>query len=191
VRGLEPLRALGLQLRTAADFPEVPSPEETGATYRENASLKATWWATRTGLCALADDSGLEVRALGGAPGPYSAVWAGPEASDADNNRELLAALAGATDRRAIFRCCLALAWPDRRVRFFEGSCEGTIAERPAGDHGFGYDPLFYLPEAGATLAELPPEVKDRLSHRGRALGRLRSFLARELGAEGECGSCG
>ena len=182
VRGLEPLCRTGLiELLTPSSFPSVSIPPERGCNYRENATAKAKWWACQTGQLALADDSGLEVAWLAGAPGVYSDQYAGPGASGMDNNRRLLEALQGVTDRRAAFRCCLALAWPGGRVCCFDGACEGAIAERARGENGFGYDPLFLVPEYGLTLAELPPEDKDRLSHRGRALGALRRFLESEL----------
>ncbi|MDQ7794309.1 MAG: RdgB/HAM1 family non-canonical purine NTP pyrophosphatase [bacterium] len=187
-RALAPLGPLGLQLLTEADFPAAPSPSETGSSYRENAALKAREWARRTGITALADDSGLEVAALGGAPGIDSAVYAGPGASDADNNRKLLDAMAGMADRRATFRCCLALAGPDGSVRYFEGSCEGIIADQPSGGWGFGYDPLFSVPGQGVTLAGLAPEAKDAVSHRGQALALLRKWLETILSRGGGTG---
>lgn len=185
-RGLAPLGDRGLKLLTAADYPPAPAPPETGSSYRENAALKALAWARRTGLPSLADDSGLEVAALGGAPGVNSARFAGPEAADGDNNRKLLAAMTAVSDRRAAFRCCLALAWPDGTVHYFEAACQGLIAARASGEGGFGYDPVFQVPGCGATLAGLPPAVKDSISHRGRALALVRDFLAASL--EGEPG---
>jgi XTP/dITP diphosphohydrolase len=145
--------------------------EETGKTFAENALQKATTCARATGLWTWADDSGLEVDALGGAPGVRSARYAGSGASDADRYRKLLNALAGVPwDRRtARFRCVVALATPDGDVRTVDGVCEGIIAFGPAGSSGFGYDPVFYLPERGITMAQLPPEVKNQISHRARA----------------------
>ena len=148
--------------------------EEAGATFAENAILKATTYARATGLLTWADDSGLEVDALGGAPGIYSARYAGPGASDADRYRKLLDALAGVPwDRRtARFRCTVAIAIPPPDAPgtwAAEGICEGIIAFGPAGSNGFGYDPVFYLPEQRATMAQLPSEVKNQISHRGRA----------------------
>jgi len=178
-RGLEPLRRTGaVELLAPSSFPSVSFPPETGSSYRENAAAKARWWACQTGRLALADDSGLEVCWLSGAPGVHSDRYAGAGASSIDNNRRLLQALEGVTDRRATFRCCLALAWPDGRLRHFEGACEGVIAEEVRGENGFGYDPLFQVSGCGLTLAELAPEDKNRLSHRGRALEALRGFLA-------------
>ncbi|HSW10385.1 MAG TPA: RdgB/HAM1 family non-canonical purine NTP pyrophosphatase [Bacillota bacterium] len=192
LRGLEPPSRSGtIELLTPSSFPSVPFPPETGSSYRENATAKAQWWACRTDQLALADDSGLEVAWLAGAPGVHSDSWAGPGASSMENNRRLLEALQGAADRRAVFRCCLALAWPDGRLRHFEGACEGTITERARGRNGFGYDPLFLVPAHGLTLAELAQEDKDRLSHRGRALGALRRFLESEPEAIEGTRGCG
>nr|MBO2469859.1 non-canonical purine NTP pyrophosphatase [Bacillota bacterium] len=130
-------------------------------------------------LPALADDSGLEVDALGGEPGVYSARYAGEGASDAANNAKLLAALEGvpAEKRTARYRCVLALAVPGMATVTVEGVCEGLIAEQPRGTGGFGYDPLFYLPGRGKTMAELRPEEKNAISHRGQALRRLKALL--------------
>lgn len=180
-RGLAPLRERGLSLLTGADFAPAPAPAETGSSYRENAAIKALAWARRTGLPALADDSGLEVAGLGGAPGLNSARFAGPGATDGDNVRKLLAAMEAIADRRATFRCCLALAGRDGTVRYFEAACEGLITTHPSGGRGFGYDPVFHVPAHGATLAGLPPEVKDAVSHRGLALALVREFLAAGL----------
>lgn len=145
--------------------------EETAATFAGNAILKATTYARLTGLWVWADDSGLEVDALGGAPGVYSARYAGSGASDADRYRKLLDALAEVPwDRRtARFRCTVALAAPGEDTRTADGACEGIIAFGPAGSNGFGYDPVFYLPEHGLTMAQLTPEIKNQISHRGRA----------------------
>ncbi len=145
--------------------------EETGATFEENARLKALTCAALSGLWTWADDSGLEVDALAGGPGVYSARYAGPDATDADRYRKLLDALTGVPwDRRtARFRCTVALATPEGEVRTVDGLCEGIIAFGPAGSNGFGYDPVFYLPEADQTMAQLPPEIKNQVSHRGRA----------------------
>jgi XTP/dITP diphosphohydrolase len=152
--------------------------EETGATYAENARLKALAFSRATGQIALADDSGLEVETLGGVPGLHSARYAGPGASDADRRRKLLAALrAVPPPRPACFRCVIAIAQPDGRVDDFEGMCAGQIALEERGANGFGYDPLFYLPEYGRTMAELPEAVKNRISHRARAALAARPFL--------------
>lgn len=160
---------------TDADWPEV---EESGPTYLENALLKARAVAEATGLPALADDSGLEVDALGGGPGPRSARYAGEGASDDDNLRALLEALEGRLrPRTARYRAVAAVAWPDGRTEWAEGICEGSIGAEPRGTGGFGYDPVFEPDGREVTMAELPPEEKDELSHRGRALRALRQRL--------------
>jgi XTP/dITP diphosphohydrolase len=147
--------------------------EENGQSFAENAEQKARCYANASGLWTWADDSGLEVDALHGAPGIYSARYAGPGASDADRRRKLLNAMAGVPwDRRtARFRCIVAIVRPGvtYEVRTAEGICEGVVAFGPAGNNGFGYDPIFYLPDYGATMAQLPSEEKNRISHRGRA----------------------
>ncbi len=166
---------------------EVPIPEvaETGATLQENAILKAQAIARATGLAALGEDSGLEVEALGGAPGVRSARYAGEPPDYEANNRKLLEALVGISDRRARFRTAAALALPDGRVWTAEGTLEGTIAPAPRGTGGFGYDPLFIPRGETRTLAELSPEEKNRLSHRRKALEGLRPrLLALAQGAD-------
>jgi XTP/dITP diphosphohydrolase len=162
--------------------------EETGATFAENALLKATAYARVSGLWTWADDSGLVVDALDGAPGVYSSRYAGPGATDADRYRRLLDALTGVPwDRRtARFRCTVALATPDGDARTVDGACEGVIAFGPAGSNGFGYDPVFYFPELGATMAQLDPEVKNRISHRGRAAQAAVAVLAKVLAGNGQ-----
>lgn len=157
--------------------------EETGATFAENARLKAEAYAKMSRLWTLADDSGLEVDALAGAPGVHSARYAGPEATDQDRYRLLLAQLREVPweKRTARFRCVIALASPDGYLWFTEGTCEGVIAYEPHGVHGFGYDPVFYLPEMGRTMAELPPEVKNRISHRARAAAAMKKLLIAEI----------
>jgi len=156
----------------------LPAPEETGTTFAENARTKAQSAALRSGSVALADDSGLEVDALGGAPGVRSARFGGEPADDARNRRALLDALAAvpSPQRGARFVCALALASPDGLLAEVDGSCEGRIAERPGGRHGFGYDPIFQLPD-GRRMAELAPEEKNRLSHRAVAVRRLLPVL--------------
>lgn len=161
--------------------------EESGQTFAENALLKATTYARATGLWTWADDSGLEVDALGGAPGICSARYAGAAASDADRYRKLLDALTGVpwARRTARFRCVVALATPDGVTRTSEGVCEGIIAFGPTGNNGFGYDPVFYLPDRGQTMAQLPAEVKNAISHRGRAARAAQALLAEMLQADG------
>lgn len=163
--------------------------EETGATFAENAVLKATAYATVSGLWTWADDSGLQVDALGGAPGVYSARYAGEGATDADRYRKLLDALTAVPwDRRtARFRCTVALATPAGQIRTADGVCEGRIAFGPAGDNGFGYDPVFYMPDHGATMAQLPSELKNAVSHRARASQAALLLLQDMLAAVGPC----
>jgi XTP/dITP diphosphohydrolase len=146
--------------------------QEVGNSFAEIATLKATAYARASGLPTLADDSGLEVDALGGAPGIYTARYAGPGASDQDRYRKLLRELGDTppAGRTARFRCAVAVAQPDGPVQVVEGTCEGRIAFGPSGTHGFGYDPVFIVPEFGRTMAELPAAVKNRISHRARAL---------------------
>ena len=160
----------------------VTGPKETGQTFVENALLKARSAATATGRPALADDSGLAVTALEGAPGIYSSRFAGAEADDAANNAELLRRLTGVPDeqRTAFFYCCLVLLrHPDDPTPVIaEGRWWGRIGHEPAGANGFGYDPLFVLPDRGITSAQLPPEEKQHLSHRGQAMTALRQRLA-------------
>lgn len=175
------LAPLGYEVVSLEDFPGVPEVPEDGATFAENAVKKATAVARHTGHLVLADDSGLEVDCLGGAPGVLSARFAGEHGNDRANNEKLLALLAGVpTEKRtARFRCVVAVATPAGEVWTAEGSCEGIIADAPRGEGGFGYDPLFYVPELGKTFAELEPEVKNRLSHRARALAGAWEILAR------------
>lgn len=152
--------------------------EETGTTFRENAELKALAYAKASGMLSLADDSGLEIDALGGAPGVYSARFAGKDASYEDRFRLLLEQLKGFSmeQRTARFHCAITLAEPSGYYQTVEGILEGRIAEAPRGDNGFGYDPIFLVPELGKTTAELLPEEKNRISHRGRA-ARLAAAL--------------
>jgi XTP/dITP diphosphohydrolase len=158
-------------------------PPEDGTTYAENADVKAMAAARQSGLLALGDDSGLEVDALGGRPGIFSARFAGPQRDDAANRALLLAEMTDMPEagRGARFVCALALASPRGVVARAEGTCAGTIARAASGDNGFGYDPLFRLP-GGQTLAELSSEEKDRVSHRGNAVRALLPLLRRELG---------
>jgi XTP/dITP diphosphohydrolase len=157
-------------------FPDV---EETGATYLDNATLKAESVAAALQLPALADDSGIEVDAIGGAPGPRSARYAGEHASDEENLRALIQAIRGvpASGRSARYRCVAALAWPDGRSEHTDGVCEGTLRTSPTGAGGFGYDPIFVPVGRDVTMAELTDAEKDRISHRGRAFRALREQL--------------
>ena len=163
-------------LLTPKDWPmALPEVEEVGATFAENARLKAVALARATGLAALADDSGLCVDALHGAPGLHSARWAGAGATDTDRNALLLARLAGvpAAERRARYVCVVSLAGPDGIRAEAEGECEGVILDAPSGRNGFGYDPLFLVTDYGRTMAELTDAEKNKVSHRARALAAL------------------
>ena len=169
----------GLRFATAASFPGCPEPEESGRTFEENALIKARAVAGFTGKTALADDSGLEVDALGGAPGVHSARYAGATASDRDNMRRLQEALAGVADgdRTARFRCVMAVVAPDGRTWTSDGVCEGRILREPRGESGFGYDPLFVPAGYESTFAELDARTKNRISHRAMALRRIADIL--------------
>jgi XTP/dITP diphosphohydrolase len=181
------LTDLPVQIRTLDDYPNVPTLPEVGATAEANATSKAATVARLVGQVALADDSGLEVDLLGGAPGVDSATFLGPTATDEDRNAWVLGRLRGMAEglRTARFRAVVAVAMPDGEVRTFEGVCEGRIAEAPRGDYGFGYDPIFFVPSYGRTMAELPPEVKNRISHRARALAAVRGYLEALAQAQG------
>ena len=157
--------------------------DETGATFAENALLKARAYAARSGMLTWADDSGLEVDALDGRPGVYSARYGGPGLSDDARYRALLAELEGVPDgaRTARFRCVVAIASPDGEFFTTDGTVEGTILHAARGSNGFGYDPIFFVPEYAASMAELPAEVKNRISHRARAAANAKTILARWL----------
>jgi XTP/dITP diphosphohydrolase len=162
------------------DFPGIPKVVEDGATFAENALKKGQSAAKATGKPVIADDSGLEVDILGGRPGVLSARFAGETASDSANNALLLKEIAHFPEeqRTAAFHCVIALCLPDGNCRTFTGSLKGIILPEPRGRGGFGYDPLFLVPEYGRTLAELPLSVKNGISHRGKALARLKEYLA-------------
>ena len=168
------LNGLVVELHSALDFPEIPDVVEDGVTFEANAIKKAVTLARATGCWALADDSGLEVDALGGAPGVYSARYAGEPVSYAANNDKLLHELAGSKDRHARFRCVIALSDPAGRAETVEGRCEGHIIEALRGTAGFGYDPLFVPDGHVQTFAEMPAVLKNSISHRGRALQAAR-----------------
>jgi XTP/dITP diphosphohydrolase len=175
------LSALPYELVTLAVLGIRNAVAEVGTSMAENARLKATAYAAQSQLTAMADDSGLEVDALGGEPGRLSARYAGEGASDKDRIDYLLARLQAVPQekRTARFCCVIGLATPDGRVEFCSGECEGVIAFEPHGEHGFGYDPIFFLPELGKTMAELPMAEKNRISHRGRAARQVAEALAR------------
>ncbi|HBA85442.1 MAG TPA: non-canonical purine NTP pyrophosphatase [Verrucomicrobia bacterium] len=166
----EIFRLPGLELVSALDFPELEDVVEDGATFEANAVKKAVSLTQATGFWSLADDSGLEVDALNGAPGVYSARYAGEPVDYAANNRKLLRELEGAATRRARFRCVIALADPSGPIRTVEGRCEGTIIDELRGRQGFGYDPLFVPEGYTQTFAEMDGPLKNSMSHRGRAL---------------------
>ncbi len=157
--------------------------DENGATFEENALIKARALRKVTGETVMADDSGLEVDHLGGAPGVFSARYAGEGATDADRNNKLLLALSGVPGdkRSARFVCAIALILPDDREIVVRGTCEGYIADAPAGNKGFGYDPLFYVPEFGSTIAQMDAELKNSISHRGNALRKILDILEGEF----------
>ena len=167
------------------DFPEVAEAVEDADTFAGNARRKALHYAEATGLPTLADDSGLEVDALGGSPGVLSARYAGSPHDDAANNRKLVAALKGIppAQRTARFRCAMALARPGQVLAETQGAVEGVIIDEPRGSNGFGYDPHFLIPALGKTMAELPAQEKNALSHRGQALRAMLPEIARVLGA--------
>jgi XTP/dITP diphosphohydrolase len=176
------LAPLNIAVVSVADFPEAPDVEETGATFAENSALKAQQTAEAIGCWTLADDSGLAVDALEGAPGVYSARYAGPDATDQDNNEKLLAELRDTPDeqRGAQFICCLTVADPAGEIRLqVQGRCRGRVLREPRGESGFGYDPLFWIPEYRKTFAELSLTTKSVLSHRARAFHHLCPLLRR------------
>jgi XTP/dITP diphosphohydrolase len=162
-----------------ADVPDARLPEETGATYRENALIKARVAAGTTGALALGDDSGIEVDALGGGPGAFSARFGGPGLDDAGRSALLLERLRGVPPERrtARFRCVIAVVHPGGREDVSEGVVEGLIAEAPRGTNGFGYDPVFFYPPLGRTFGELSAEVKHSVDHRGTAVRAARALL--------------
>lgn len=175
-----------MKLCTPAELGLSIAVREDGATYAENARSKALAYTQASGLPTLADDSGLEVDVLGGEPGMRSARYAGSDASDADRYHLLLQRLRGVPweKRSARFRCVIALTTPAGQIFTTEGTCEGMIAFEPEGEHGFGYDPIFYVPEYGQTIAQLPAEIKNRISHRARAVQAMLPILTHLLADE-------
>lgn len=159
-----------------AGLPEV---EETGTTFEENARLKARAALRHTRQASLGEDSGIEVDALGGAPGVYSNRFAGPNTTEEDRNRVLMERLEGVPDERRTcrYRSVIVLALPDGREFVCDGTCEGWIGREPQGSNGFGYDPIFRLPDRASTMAEITPEEKNKISHRGKALAQLRTVI--------------
>jgi XTP/dITP diphosphohydrolase len=176
------LRELPLELVLPDELGITAEVEETGRSLEENAKIKATVLAKRSGLLSLADESGLEVDALGGEPGPLSARYAGEGASDKERVDYLLAKLKGVPreKRTARFRCVIAIATPEGKVELCSGKCPGLITFGPRGEKGFGYDPVFYFPGLDKTMAELPLDIKNRVSHRGEAAREAVEYLRRK-----------
>ncbi|MEK6600175.1 MAG: XTP/dITP diphosphatase [Deltaproteobacteria bacterium] len=175
----EILRGLDLDMLSLNDFTEVPSISEDGKTFKENALKKARFVSRYLNIPALADDSGIEVDVLDKRPGILSARYAGGNATDEENNKKLLLELKDIPlkKRCAHYKCVIAIVFPLGEEETVDGSCNGFISLEPKGLGGFGYDPLFYVPEYGKTMAELPPDIKNRISHRGKALAKLKEKL--------------
>ncbi|MGC8938055.1 MAG: XTP/dITP diphosphatase [Thermodesulfovibrio sp.] len=173
------LKDFNIELLSINDFPELEEVVEDGLTFQENALKKARYVCQKTGLPALADDSGLVVDALGGAPGVRSARYAGENATDEDNIKKLLKELEGIPleERTAQFVCCIALVFPNSKEYLFWGYVKGKITETPKGSYGFGYDPVFIPEGSSVTFAQMLPHEKDKISHRKEALDKLREFL--------------
>ena len=177
----EILKGYPVTIRNLSDFGPIPEATEDGTTFEENAYKKASFAARILGFPALADDSGIVVNALDGAPGVHSARFAGPDADDRERSRLLLEKLQHATDRSAAFECVISVALPTGQALTYEGRCEGVITTEPQGQSGFGYDPVFYYPPAGKTFARMTPEEKNRVSHRGIALEALKNEFDKVL----------
>jgi XTP/dITP diphosphohydrolase len=197
LEGLPTVTSPPIELFSLMDFPGLPEVIEDGLTFEENAVKKAQFVAKATGLLAIADDSGLVVDSLGGAPGVYSARYAGEPSDDKRNIEKLLKELSGVpvSSRQAYFICVIALAFPDGKVRTFTGRVDGIITKEPRGEKGFGYDPVFQPEGLDRTFAELSPEEKDAMSHRMKAISQLKEYLRSLLDTEkavgGESNSCG
>lgn len=170
---------LGFEVKTLLDFEEMEDIEETGQTFEENAIIKAEAISAITGQVVIADDSGLIVDALNGAPGVYSARYAGADKNDEANIDKVLKELDGVPteERTARFYCALAVAMPDRKTMTVHGTCEGIILRERRGSNGFGYDPIFFVNELGLSMAELSPDEKSKISHRGKALKSLEEMI--------------
>ena len=175
------LHGFPVELKNLNDFGPIPEVEEDGKTFDDNAYKKAAFTAKVLGLPAIADDSGLVVKALAGAPGVKSARYAGEKASDEENIAKLLQEMREETDRRAAFECVISIAVPSGPALTYEGRCEGEITKEPRGKSGFGYDPVFYYPEFGKTFAELNSQEKNRVSHRGKALQEVAAEFSKIL----------
>jgi XTP/dITP diphosphohydrolase len=177
----ELLEGFPVEVKNLDDFGTLSEVEEDGDTFDDNAFKKASFTAKALGLPAMADDSGLEVEALGGAPGVRSARYAGPNATDQDNNSKLLKEMKDIDNRTAAFMCVISIAVPSGVALTYEGRCEGVIARAPAGNQGFGYDPIFYYPPQKKTFAQLTVEEKNRVSHRGKALEEMKQEFDKVL----------
>ena len=168
------MKELPIEIKCLADFDEVEEPAETGRTFAANARMKAQYYAKKTGVPCIADDSGLEVQALDGAPGVRSARYAGEKATDAENNEKLLHIMKFQVKRTCRFRCALAVALPNGKVLHeVDGICEGMLLHAPLGEGGFGYDPLFWSTELHKGMAEASMQEKNKISHRGKAIRKL------------------
>jgi XTP/dITP diphosphohydrolase len=177
----EMLNDFPVNIKNLDDFGPIPEIEEDGETFDENAYKKASVTARILGMPALADDSGLLVESLGGAPGVHSARYAGENATDKQRGEKLLEEMKGKTNRKAAFECVISIAVPSGPALTYEARCEGLITEEPAGQNGFGYDPVFFFPELKKTFAELTRTEKSRVSHRGKALGELKEEFDKVL----------
>ncbi len=168
------MKELPLEIKSLADFEPIAEPQETGRTFAANARLKAVYYAKKTGLPCVADDSGLEVQALDGAPGVRSARYAGEQATSEENNKLLLHNMKFQVKRSCRFRCALAVAQPDGKILYeTDGICDGMLLYEPLGDGGFGYDPLFWSTELHKGMGEAEMQEKNKISHRGKAIRKL------------------
>ena len=177
----EMLSGFPLEIKSLKDFGTIPPVVEDAETFEDNAYKKAHDTARMLGFPALADDSGLRVEALDGLPGVYSARYAGEEASDQENNLKLLEAMKGKENRKAAFECIIAIAVPRGPALIYEGRCEGQITHEMRGENGFGYDPVFFYPPRKKTFAQMSPDEKNRVSHRGKAMAELRKEFDKVL----------
>lgn len=177
------LEDLNIEILSLNDYKGLPEVKEDGKSFSENALKKAKFISEHTGEMVLSDDSGLEVEYLGGEPGIYSARFSGHDATDSSNIKKLLESLEGVSieKRSASFRCVLVLYRPDGKYLEFEGRLHGRINDKPIGDGGFGYDPIFLLPELGLTVAQLPMDKKNKISHRAQAVNKFKQAFKRKV----------
>ncbi len=175
------LKDFGVEIKSLKDFGPIPEVEEDGETFEDNAVKKAQFTARVLGYPALADDSGLLVHALNGAPGVHSARYAGENATNEENNHKLLKAMKGIENRQAAFKCVLVLAVPTGPALVYEGTCDGVLTENLTGNHGFGYDPMFYYETLKKTFAQMTTEEKNQVSHRGKAMAEFRDEFGKVL----------